>query len=293
MEYDVKELPLGDVLSRAFDVLQRRFLLLYGIAAILTVPFDLASVLPFLRVLQRLQAARGPNAALVILQNNIPSVVVFCVLQAVGLLLILPLTHAALTHAVGRIYLGKPATMGKSYSYATGRLAALLWSLLFTGFAIIGGMLLCVIPGIVFSVWFAFVTQIVVIERLSGTAAMGRSRALTKGGFWNVLATVIVLGLIGGAVHQVTNVIPDFRVQVILQMLLHPAIAAYSGTVIVILYFSERCRVEEFDRELLAETFDDRGFCHDCGERLPTNATACPVCGTERRAARDIDSWDN
>lgn len=58
---------------------------------------------------------------------------------------------------------------------------------LLTGLAIAGGLLLLIIPGIIFSYWFAFTTQVVVIENLSGTAALSRSKQLVKGRFWKTV----------------------------------------------------------------------------------------------------------
>ncbi|TSC85405.1 MAG: hypothetical protein G01um101416_873 [Microgenomates group bacterium Gr01-1014_16] len=58
---------------------------------------------------------------------------------------------------------------------------------LLTGLAVAGGFLLLIIPGFIFSYWFAFTNQIVVIENLSGTAALSRSKQLVKGRFWKTV----------------------------------------------------------------------------------------------------------
>lgn len=58
---------------------------------------------------------------------------------------------------------------------------------LLASLAVAGGFLLLIIPGIIFSYWFAFTTQIVVFENLSGTAALSRSKQLVKGRFWKTV----------------------------------------------------------------------------------------------------------
>lgn len=58
---------------------------------------------------------------------------------------------------------------------------------LLAGLAVAGGFLLLIIPGIIFSYWFAFTSQVVVLENLSGTAALSRSKQLVKSRFWKTV----------------------------------------------------------------------------------------------------------
>lgn len=53
------------------------------------------------------------------------------------------------------------------------------------------GVILLVLPGIVFYTWFALAAPVVKIERLGVRAALRRSRELVRGNFWQVL---ILLG---------------------------------------------------------------------------------------------------
>ena len=64
---------------------------------------------------------------------------------------------------------------------------------LLVGLTFILGLILLVIPGIYLLVRLAFIEQIVVCERLSGTAAMRRSFELTKGRFWQMILLGLVL----------------------------------------------------------------------------------------------------
>lgn len=67
---------------------------------------------------------------------------------------------------------------------------------LLAGLAVLGGVLLLVIPGIIFAVWFTFTTQIVVFENLSGTEALSRSKQLVKGRFWKTVGYLLFPTLI-------------------------------------------------------------------------------------------------
>ena len=63
----------------------------------------------------------------------------------------------------------------------------------------LGGLLLLVIPGVVFFVWFAISGPIVKIERRAPFDALRRSRELVRGSFWRVLSIVIPLELLTDA----------------------------------------------------------------------------------------------
>lgn len=60
---------------------------------------------------------------------------------------------------------------------------------------VIMGILLLVVPGIVFMVWFGLAGPIVEIEKRGPLAALRRSRDLVRGSFWRVLAIVAPIGL--------------------------------------------------------------------------------------------------
>ena len=49
-----------------------------------------------------------------------------------------------------------------------------------TGLAVLAGFLLLIIPGVIFSVWFAFSFYVVVLEEKHGTEAMRESKKLVK-----------------------------------------------------------------------------------------------------------------
>lgn len=77
---------------------------------------------------------------------------------------------------------------------------------LLSGLAVIGGLILLIIPGLIFMVWFSFSSQVVLYENLSWTRALSRSHDLVRGRFWPVVgyllfpvAVVILLSVMDGA----------------------------------------------------------------------------------------------
>ena len=86
----------------------------------------------------------------------------------------------------------------EAYKRASHKVLSLFWTSLLAGLAVGFGFFLFIIPGIIFMVWLAFSTYIVVAEDLSGSAALSRSRGDTKGrwgGVFGRLVVVIVLAI--------------------------------------------------------------------------------------------------
>ena len=82
----------------------------------------------------------------------------------VAVYIIAPITNAAVVYAVSNAYLEKPISVGGSIKRAFQRILPLMWTWFLAGLAIMGGMILCVVPGILAAFWFSLATQVVVIE---------------------------------------------------------------------------------------------------------------------------------
>lgn len=86
------------------------------------------------------------------------------------------------------------------YDASYSKILSYFWISILTGLAFLGGTVLLVVPGIIFSVWFSFAAIIFIIEGTKGTEALRSSKELVRGKFWPVLwrwiATYIVYGLI-------------------------------------------------------------------------------------------------
>jgi len=78
-------------------------------------------------------------------------------------------------------------------------LPALSVSLL-VGLITIGGFLLVIIPGILFTVWYAFAVFEAILNKQKGWAAFRASHDLSKGRFWAIFGRVIVPNIFWGIV---------------------------------------------------------------------------------------------
>ena len=65
-----------------------------------------------------------------------------------------------------------------------------------TGLAVLGGLLLFIVPGIIFSVWFAFSFYVVVLDGKEGTEAMRESKKLVEGRWFDTFLRLLVPSLL-------------------------------------------------------------------------------------------------
>lgn len=62
-----------------------------------------------------------------------------------------------------------------------------------SGLAVMGGVILLIIPGLIFWVWFAFSSFVFMFEGLKGVAALKRSKELAKGYWWPIVGRFAIL----------------------------------------------------------------------------------------------------
>lgn len=65
-----------------------------------------------------------------------------------------------------------------------------------TALAVLGGLILLIVPGIIFSVWFAFSFYVVVLDGKDGTEAMRESKKLVEGRWLEVFIKLFVPSLL-------------------------------------------------------------------------------------------------
>jgi len=259
---------IGDILDVTFRLYRRRFLTFLLIALIVYVPYALllAAFRPFEASPQppviregMSQEAQMEQLSLAMRANTTRAAVGLIGL-AVFLIVLMPLCTAALTHNISASYLGEDLTAGQSYGRAAPRLAALIGTQLLSGLIIFAGLLLCLVPGIIFALWFMVIAPVVILEAKAGPSAMGRSKELMRGnldkGFTLGFVVGILTYIITFGLNTLTALVPWP----------HPSLGIFAQTVLlaiilplqtapwILLYYDLRIRKEAFDLEKLAET---------------------------------------
>jgi hypothetical protein len=172
----------------------------------------------------------------------------------------------ALTRQASAAYLGEPVTVAGGFRAAGARFRPVWASLFIQGVALVVGLLLLVVPGLIFfTILFAMVPA-VVLEGLDSTQAQRRSKELARGAWrtvfgvlavvtlitWlPVLAAAFGLGILAALLPQIgLGGYPVVQLGITLALSVALPLQVV-GT--VILYYDRRVRTEALDLELAPE----------------------------------------
>lgn len=78
----------------------------------------------------------------------------------------------------------------------------------FVGLIVLLGILLLIIPGIMFGVWYSFCIWLVLDKQMRVFEALKTSKAMVKGRFWKIFGRSAVFGLFGFVVSIIISMVP-------------------------------------------------------------------------------------
>jgi hypothetical protein len=126
------------------------------------------------------------------------------------------------------------------------------------GLAVLGGLLLLILPGLYLALCFYLATTVAAVEKCYGVRALKRSRELMRGNLLRALGIVvlswIVLTVLGMGLGLAFTLMPSLAP--LASGIAQSVAVAYLTAVSVVLYFDIRCRKEAFDLEHLAAQVD-------------------------------------
>ena len=253
MKYEIRQLGVSAILDQSFKLIQNHFKLLAGITLPLVIPFAL--IQGFATLLAAPQFPQHPNReALEAYYRDMLGTAIYTVpLFLIFLYVVVPITNAAMLYAISRVYLAQPTTIGDAFKFAVSRIIPLMLTWMLTGLVVLGGMLLCVVPGVIFSFWYALVTQVLVLEGLSGWEAMKRSKDLMKGNMGKLFLLGLIVALINGSAGGIAGLVWQPHLKAVATAVVQGLGTLLSAATGVIFYFSARCQHENFDLTLLAQ----------------------------------------
>jgi hypothetical protein len=244
-----RPMGIGEILSTAFRLYQRHWRTLLAIAAVVVVPFTLLQYL-----LGDQLRTRGEVTSNGVVETATWAVGIAGLVAALaGVVMVLVLT-GAITRAVAAEVAGEDPGVEQSYRFGFHRFWSVLLVSVLVGLAIIGGLILFIIPGIYIGVRLAVSIETLVVEGRRGTQAMGRSWELVGGHWWHAFGTLVVAGLLTGVVNAVITAPfgnTGWFVQAVAAAVATVVTLPYGVLVGVLLYLDLRARKENLTLEQL------------------------------------------
>ena len=117
-------------------------------------------------------------------------------------------------------------SIGRALRKGWSRWVSYLWISSLVGLCVVGGVILLIIPGIIFFVWFAFSQYLLADQDIKGTKALSQSKALIKGYWWPVFGRLMLIILITMGISMVLGLIP-FIGNLFIQLLLTPFVLVF------------------------------------------------------------------
>lgn len=268
MRFPLGEMTVGDILDRGLKLLFARLPMFYIINLIVLFPVILLQfAVPFITTPGD-GAKLDPTALIESAGLGFAVLLVSLILQPIG--------TAAILYVIMQQYAGKKARIGEAFAFALSRFPSLLGASILAGLIIGIGFLCCCIPGIYFAVSYAFVGQVVVLEKLGVSAGLQRSYSLITNYRWRVFGVLFLIGIATGIIEfglafGLQQILPSqeivpaeggFRVTLnpvnhiidtSTDFLVGILFRTYLAVCTTLLYLDLRIRKEGFDLELAAQ----------------------------------------
>jgi hypothetical protein len=297
MKFPLGAMTVGDILDRGLKLLLARFPTFLSLNLLAQTPVLILQLVLFPMLLS------GQGDIQQLLTRMIVAGLVVVIVSVVLLLI----TIGATLHIVVQEYIGRKAGLGEAFGVAFSRFGALLGTSILVGLLFLVAACACLIPGIVLSgtllligvpvflglaimfvIWYAFTSQVVIMERIGGPAALGRSKELGIGYGGRIFGVILLLGLIqwgiglgAGMLQQVIPYqeavpgpggvpiprfvsYPNFIINTVFVFLVSVIAQSYQAVCMTLLYLDLRIRKEGFDLEVAASQ-----AVSQIGEALP------------------------
>jgi hypothetical protein len=254
---------IGEILSTAFEIYKANAASLLMIVAIVVVPLTFISafiggvvfapetetVTIFGESVETVSARTAGAAFLVFIVGIVIAVVISAVLQA------------AIMRGAALGSIGDPVDVDASYKWGFARFGSVILISILVGLAVLGGLILLIIPGLIFAVMFSVSIPALVVENRRGTDAMSRSWNLVKGQFWHAVGVIVVAGIIAAVVSGIIGAIggalgDNWFLSWIFQAIAQIITAPFSAIVSVLLYLDLRARKEALTADALRAELD-------------------------------------
>ena len=258
MRYEIKELGVGGMLDHIIKLCRDHIGFLTIIVCVVLLPIQLPVALWNAWFLPQMDPAS-------IMEMGIEELLVFemkvlgaTLVSAVLLILLNAITQGAVAYGIAHRFLGNEVSAGACIRTALRKWLRLFGAAFVYGLAVGFGMMLCIIPGVfVMLVWYVLF-PVLIFEDAPMGRAFGRSNALMNGHKAKAFVLALVLGIMSIGVALVILQVPNPYLSAALNSVAQSFFVGLNSVAATVVYFSARCRTEQFDLALLATMVESK-----------------------------------
>jgi len=293
MTRQFEPMSVGQILDLAFKLYRQNFVRYVTIVAVVMVPAGLLFMVP-LNIMQNWEQTRGgdisgqaegfarlaegsgalKSAPAAPTPQQAITMLGFLVVGMVLLLFGYQISQGALFKSVSESYLDREVSVGEAYRFALPKIWSILGASILVGIITMLGACACIVPGIIFALWFCLTVPAIIAEDQGALGALSRSKALVAGNLGKALLIVFLAGLITsicswvfqfagkllavGTLHA-GAAMPAAVIESLFGVAGQALATPFAAASMVLFYYDLRIRKEGFDLEMLANRFAGQG----------------------------------
>jgi len=282
-----RELSIGEVISKTFEVYRRdftKYFVLFAVVEVILGIVQAAAIRQF--AFPVVPANPAPGQALSFLSALFRTVILFVAVFFVVALVFIPVAEGtAFKMASERIEKGQ-ADLVASVRFAVSRLLW-IWALaILFGVIVALGFIALVVPGVILAIMFCLALPVLVIENKGVLESMRRSRELVGHRWGKTFVTFLVLGVAVFVATEIVNVVsaPFGPARTLVIGLLAGLYEPVIPLALVTYYYSNVARLTPSLAGQMSTATTGARFCANCGAQLTSPVLFCPNCGARQPA---------
>ena len=179
-----------ELLKKGWNLYRANTLLFLKYTAMVAIPVIVTSICRYFFERSYTQSGKSPSVAIIIAAALIIFVLYLITLWG----------SITLVRIIYSRYMNAPVdSFTKELSFSISLVLSTLWVIILTTLSVFGGLVLFIIPDLIFSIWFFFSVYVRILDNQKGSAALSWSKQLVQQNWWEVLwliisTTLIVIG---------------------------------------------------------------------------------------------------
>ena len=290
-----RELSIGDVVSRTFDLYQRDFSKYVVVFLVIEVILGVFSALVSSVVAVPSEPLNPtPDQLLLWLPGYLGALFTILGLSLAATLVFYPVALGSAVKIASDEIRGQSDNLGNSVRFALSRMVPFWIVSIVVGVIVFFGTLAIVVPGIILGIMFSLVVPVIFIENSGAIDSMGRSRRLVGQRWLKSFALYLVIGIIVLIASLVVNFLtgPLGVTGTLVRSVLSAFYLPLLPIMLTVYYYSNLARIEPPSQpppfaapaQQPPSPSPQMGvkYCPACGNQMTLSAKFCANCGARQ-----------